>query len=162
MFAGAGGNVIAFAQQSGRWTEIIAIEKDPAVLACAQHNAAVYDVQHLITWVHGDSFEYLEANAAKLDTAKTVVFASPPWGGPGYMSDAVFDLSKMEPYSLKKIHDACQKMDSALYLPRSSDMRQIARLVPDGKKIEVVQYCVVGASKALVAYIPAVEDAEMP
>jgi trimethylguanosine synthase len=64
----------------------------------------------------------------------------------------------MQPYSLKQIHDMCRMMDCALYLPRTSDLRQIAKVAPAGKKIEVVQYCMEGASKALVAYIPAAGD----
>lgn len=73
------------------------------------------------------------------------------------MSDAIFNLSSMQPYSVKQIHDAVRNMDSALFLPRTSDLRQIAGLVEKGKKIEVVQYCMEGASKALVTYIPAAE-----
>lgn len=83
-----------------------------------------------------------------------MLFASPPWGGPGYRTDQVFDLSLMQPYSLAELHGACRAVDHALYLPRTSDVRQIARLVPDGEKIDVVQYCMNGASKAMVAYIP--------
>lgn len=64
----------------------------------------------------------------------------------------------MQPYSAKQIHDAVKGMDSALFLPRTSDLRQIAKLAPGEKKIEVVQYCMEGASKALVAYIPAAES----
>lgn len=84
-----------------------------------------------------------------------MIFASPPWGGPGYRSDEIFDLNTMQPYSANHIYDSCKGMDLALYLPRTSNLRQIARLAPEGKKIEVVQYCMEGASKALVAYIPA-------
>jgi trimethylguanosine synthase len=164
-FAGAGGNVIAFAL-SEEWDRIIAVERDAATLACAQHNAELYGVASQITWVHGDCFEYLSqalaGNASakldrvlRLDPATTVVFASPPWGGPGYRTDEVFDLGKMQPYNLATLHNAFKSMDHALYLPRTSDIRQIARLVPDGEKIEVVQYCMEGASKAMVAYIPA-------
>ena len=61
----------------------------------------------------------------------------------------------MQPYSVKQIHDSVREMDSALFLPRTSDMRQIASLVQKESKVEVVQYCMEGASKALVAYIPA-------
>lgn len=157
MFAGAGGNVIAFAL-SNRWSKIIAIEKNPSVIACAQNNAHIYDVYDLITWVNDDSFSYLAANTLSINPDETVIFASPPWGGPGYTSDKIFNLSTMAPYSIKEIHDACRGMESALYLPRTSDLRQIAKLAPGGKKVEVVQYCVQGASKALVAYIPAAED----
>ena len=154
MFAGAGGNTIAFAL-SGRWSRVIGIEKDISVIACAQHNAAIYGVADKITFINEDSFSYLTSNASSIDVSKTVIFASPPWGGPGYRSDEIFNLKTMAPYSIKQIHDVCKGMDSALYLPRTSDLRQIARLAPEGKKVEVVQYCMEGASKALVAYVPA-------
>ncbi|KAH8815001.1 RNA cap guanine-N2 methyltransferase [Xylogone sp. PMI_703] len=156
MFAGVGGNVIAFAM-SERWSNVIAIEKDPSTIACAQHNAEVYGVRDRITWVNDDCFNYLRSSTG-IDPSKTVVFASPPWGGPGYSTDAIFNLNTMQPYSAKEIRNVCRSMDCALYLPRTSDLRQIAMLVPTGKKIEVVQYCMEGASKALVAYIPAQDD----
>ncbi|KAK3310541.1 RNA cap guanine-N2 methyltransferase-domain-containing protein [Chaetomium strumarium] len=169
LFAGAGGNTIAFAL-SEKWDRVIAIEKDAATLACAQNNAAVYGVADAITWVHGDSLEYLARlkgdgagkedvdPSLQIDTSKTVLFASPPWGGVDYRWDEVFDLGTMEPYNLETLHNACRPMEHALYLPRTSDLRQIAKLAPDGERIEVVQYCVEGASKAMVAYIPAEEE----
>lgn len=78
-FAGAGGNTIAFAL-TGRWKRVYAIEKDPAVLACARHNAEVYDVQNLISWYEGDCFELLQKELVQLGEY-AVIFASPPWGG---------------------------------------------------------------------------------
>ena len=78
-FAGVGGNVIAFAR-SGRWKEIHAIEIDEAVLRCAQHNASIYEVDHLITWHHGNSFDVLCNELAHVKS-QCVIFASPPWGG---------------------------------------------------------------------------------
>ncbi|UNI14572.1 putative diacylglycerol O-acyltransferase tgs1 [Purpureocillium takamizusanense] len=163
-FAGAGGNTIAFAL-SGRWEHIIAIERDASTLACAQNNSRIYGVDPaMVTWVRGDSFEYFRAlinrrhtlhPKLRVDIATTVVFASPPWGGPGYRSDDVFDLRTMQPYNLKQLHDAYSLMDHVLFLPRTSDIRQIARLAPEGRKIPVVQYCMQGASKAMAAYIPA-------
>ncbi|KAI1820789.1 RNA cap guanine-N2 methyltransferase-domain-containing protein [Xylaria intraflava] len=172
-FAGVGGNTISLAmatEEDGytpRFDKVIAIERDAAALACAQHNAAIYGVVDKITWVLGDSFELLQiltespeklGEDIRVDVATTVIFASPPWGGPGYRTDEIFDLSTMEPYNLETLHDAYKAMDHALYLPRTSDLRQIAKLVPDGIKIDVVQYCVEGASKAMVAYIPAAVD----
>ncbi|KAH7034947.1 RNA cap guanine-N2 methyltransferase-domain-containing protein [Microdochium trichocladiopsis] len=207
-FAGVGNNSIAFASAAEpgdpdkfRWDRVIAIERDTATLACAQHNASLYgpEVADRITWINGDSFEYLAllrrssssssgggtcregpegadsssghsnsllSEDLAVDVASTVIFASPPWGGPGYSTDEVFDLSGMEPYNLAQLHEAYKIMDHALYLPRTSDLRQIAQLAPttsaddvseDGvrKKVDVAQYCVHGASKALVAYIPA-------
>ncbi|KYK58180.1 RNA cap guanine-N2 methyltransferase [Drechmeria coniospora] len=163
-FAGAGGNTIAFAL-SERWEHIIAVERDTSTLACAQHNAEVYGVDpSLITWVNGDSFEYMDALVKhphhlhpdlQVDMATTVLFASPPWGGPGYRSDEIFDLHTMQPYNLDQLHAAYEPMDHVLFLPRTSDIRQIAKLAPDNRKIDVIQYCMYGASKAMSAYIPA-------
>lgn len=155
LFAGAGGNSIAFAL-SNRWARIIAIEKDPSVIACAENNAYVYGATN-ITWVNGDCFEYLKTNASSIVPSETVIFASPPWGGPGYTAENIFDLSTMQPYSVQYIHEACKTMDMALYLPRTSDIRQITELLTEEKKVEIVHYCMEGASKALVAYIPANE-----
>lgn len=121
-----------------------------------------------IVWVLGDSFDYLARAAAvaagadadeldpelRIDLAATTIFASPPWGGVNYRLHDVFDLSTMHPYNLERLHQACRPMEHALYLPRTSDIRQIAKLAPPGGNVEVVQYCMEGASKAMVAYIP--------
>jgi trimethylguanosine synthase len=164
LFAGAGGNTIAFAL-SERWERIIAIEKDAATLACAQNNAEVYGVDpSAIMWIYGDSLEFLDLLSSHPDRLhpdlraapeSTVLFASPPWGGPGYSTDEIFNLNTMQPYGLQQLHAACGNMEHALFLPRTSDLRQIAKLAPEDEKIEVVQYCMEGASKAMTAYIPA-------
>ena len=78
-FGGAGGNAIAFAR-SGRWKQIFAVEKDPKVLACAKHNAAVYGVAKKIFWIEGDIFEMLPRRFKSLGK-NAVLFGSPPWGG---------------------------------------------------------------------------------
>lgn len=177
IFAGAGGNTIAFAL-SRKWTHIIAIERDASTLACAQHNAQVYGVYEAITWILGDSFEVLallrgiqrgersvegrgdelSALLGDMHPSSTVVFASPPWGGVSYADTEVFDLGAMEPYSLGEIHEACREMRHVLFLPRNSDVRQVAGLVRGESKVDVVQYCMFGASKGMVAYIPGEEE----
>lgn len=163
VFAGAGGNTIAFALTK-RWKRIIAIERDTSTLACAQNNAELYEVDpSVITWIHADSFEYLDIlhnrpeelhPDLRIDVSSTVLFASPPWGGPGYRTDEVFDLTNMQPYNLDKLHSSYRRMDHVLYLPRTSDIRQVAELAPGERKVDVVQYCMEGASKAMVAFIP--------
>ena len=87
-----GGNAIAFAT-SGHWKRVYAIEKDPATLECARHNAQIYGVHDRITWFQGDCFEVLGCDDQKRSQEHTVdalakiireygvVFASPPWGG---------------------------------------------------------------------------------
>ena len=65
VFAGAGGNTIAFAQ-SGRWKRVYAIERDPLVLACAKHNAEIYGVSNQISWYEGDCFEIIQKELAEM------------------------------------------------------------------------------------------------
>ncbi|PWY78187.1 S-adenosyl-L-methionine-dependent methyltransferase [Aspergillus heteromorphus CBS 117.55] len=151
-FAGAGGNSIAFAL-SGKWKRVYAIEKNPAVLQCAKHNAEIYGVADKITWFQGDCFEIIQTHLMDL-APYSVLFASPPWGGPGYRSDKVFNLRTMEPYSLAKLYNEYALFTEyiALYLPRTSDVKQLAKVVKDGQKATVQHYCMEGASKALCIY----------
>lgn len=152
-FAGAGGNAIAFAL-SGRWERVFAIEKDPKVLKCAKHNADVYGLANKIWWIQGDCFDIIKKRFSAMGKS-TVIFASPPWGGPGYTSDAVFNLSTMQPYNLEAIYTPFAKVtkDIVLYLPRTSDLNQLAKYAPEDRKLEVTHYCLKGASKALCVYL---------
>ncbi|CAK3797750.1 RNA methylase family [Lecanosticta acicola] len=151
-FAGAGGNVIAFAL-SGRFKQIFAIEKDAKTLACAKRNAAIYGVDKKIWWIHGDVFHMLKTRLSSL-TKNAVIFASPPWGGPSYTDWDVFDLSYMEPYNLQHLYDSFAKVSTevVLYLPRTSDVRQLAKHAKVEDKLKVIHYCMHGASKALCVY----------
>ena len=157
--------MIAFAQ-SERWKRVYAIEKDPRVLACAKHNAEIYGVQDKISWYEGDCFEILRNELAEISN-HSIFFASPPWGGkptllrsarygalltiagPGYRSDRVFNLANMQPYTLTDLLAFFREStkDVALYLPRSSDVRQLANESPGESKMTVMHYCIEGASK---------------
>lgn len=55
----------------------------------------------------------------------------------------------MEPYNLDKLYRSFTKISKevVLYLPRTSDLNQIARYGQDGKKLEVAHYAMMGASK---------------
>jgi trimethylguanosine synthase len=155
-FCGVGGNVIALAQ-SDRFKRVYAIEKDPVALMCAKHNAEIYGIADRITWFEGDCFEILgkDDNSALVNLIRKhgVVVASPPWGGPSYKSTDIFDLETMEPYKLSELHRTftgiCDYV--ALYLPRTSDLNQVAKLVGRGKS-QVVHYCTRGMSRALCVY----------
>ncbi|KAF2252673.1 S-adenosyl-L-methionine-dependent methyltransferase [Trematosphaeria pertusa] len=150
-FAGVGGNSIAFAR-SERWEQVFAIEKDTKAMKCAKHNAKVYGVDKKIVWVTGDCFDVISRRFS--GKTNVIIFASPPWGGTEYSAEDVFDLTKMEPYNLNKLVQSFSMHSKhiVLYLPRTSDLNQIARYAPEGKKLEVTHYCMMGASKALCVY----------
>ncbi|KAL1383660.1 hypothetical protein HDK64DRAFT_289627 [Phyllosticta capitalensis] len=147
-FAGVGGNAIAFAL-SGRWERVFAIEKDPETLKCAKHNAEIYGVANKIWWIQGDCLEIIPKRFPGMKEA--VVFASPPWGGVSYRHQPVFDLEIMQPYGLKELYRALTKAskDLVLYLPRTSDLNQIAKYAPDGVKTMVAHYCLRGSLRVL-------------
>jgi trimethylguanosine synthase len=69
--------------------------------------------------------------------------------GTEYGAENVFDLTKMQPYNLEMLYKSFTKYSSevVLYLPRNSDLNQIARYAKDGKKLEVAHYAIMGASK---------------
>jgi trimethylguanosine synthase len=60
----------------------------------------------------------------------------------------------MEPYSLQKLYDEYSVFSKhmVLYIPRTSDLKQMAKLVPAGDKATVMHYCMEGASKALCIF----------
>lgn len=87
-FCGCGGNSIQFALTCER---VIAIDLDPVKLHCARENAKIYGVADRIEFILGDFFDL--APRLKAD----VVFLSPPWGGPSYLTEKTFDLKSMIP-----------------------------------------------------------------
>jgi trimethylguanosine synthase len=74
--------------------------------------------------------------------------------GTEYGIDDIFDLTKMQPYNLEKLYTSFTKYSNeiVLYLPRNSDLNQIARYAQDGKKLEVAHYAIMGASKVCSDY----------
>lgn len=60
----------------------------------------------------------------------------------------------MQPYSMQQLHDAFTAVskDTVLYLPRTSDLRQVAKYVKKGDKLKVTHYCMHGASKAICVF----------
>lgn len=55
----------------------------------------------------------------------------------------------MQPYGLEKLYKSFINISKhlILYLPRTSDLNQIAKYAPDDKKLEVTHYTIKGASK---------------
>lgn len=60
----------------------------------------------------------------------------------------------MEPYSLPLLHSEFSSFTEHMvfYLPRTSNLRQLAKVVKDDEKVKAMHYCIEGASKALCIY----------
>lgn len=126
-FCGVGGNTIQFAMTCHR---VIAIDIDPVRLACARHNARIYGVEDRIEFICGDYMTLLPRLKAD------VVFLSPPWGGPGYLAQDVFDIKRDIPMDGEHLFNETCKITKniAYFLPRNSDPDQIGRLATNMPK----------------------------
>ncbi|KAK2844020.1 hypothetical protein Q5P01_010679 [Channa striata] len=151
-FCGVGGNAIQFALTGKR---VLAIDIDPGRLELAWHNATVYNVADRIDFLQGDFLQL----APRL--RGDVVFLSPPWGGPDYLSAEVFDIrTMMEPdgYPLMQTTFEIFRLaklisDNIVYfLPRNADMDQIASMAGPGGKVEVEQNFLNNKLKTVTAY----------
>lgn len=97
---------------------VIAIDIDPKKIELAQNNAKVYGVETKIDFIVGDFFKL--ADSLKAD----VVFLSPPWGGPAYLNEPVYELEEMlQPFPLSVLLAAARKisLNVAAFLPRNSN-----------------------------------------
>lgn len=157
-FCGVGGNAIAFAQTCQR---VIALDTSPTRLALARHNAQIYGVADRIEFVLSDYISFAnaylslssdspQASKRKID----VVFLSPPWGGPSYLSgtpnsamsspqkNSPEKLSSVESHpsyslsSIQPIHGAALfrlsrriTQNIAYYLPRNAILEEISDLL---------------------------------
>ncbi|KAJ7230700.1 S-adenosyl-L-methionine-dependent methyltransferase [Mycena pura] len=153
-FCGVGGNTIAFAKTCER---VIALDISPTRLALARHNAQIYGVADRIEFILTDyvSFaeSYLSMCSNKNPSRKIdVVFLSPPWGGPGYISgsssqssspaepeaeaDAThpsYTLASIQPLHGAELFQLSRRItrNVAYYLPRNTRLDEIGALLAD-------------------------------
>ncbi len=144
---------------------VIALDTSATRLALARHNAQIYGVADRIEFILTDYLSFAKSYSSLPHSSTTrnspttrkidVVFLSPPWGGPSYLSGSVDDLSnqnitsltpKTPPdehpsYSLSSIqpiHGAqlfniTRKITKnvAYYLPRNTRLDEIGALLTD-------------------------------
>ncbi|XP_055594662.1 trimethylguanosine synthase [Uranotaenia lowii] len=145
-FCGCGGNSIQFAFTCQR---VIAIDIDPRKIEMARHNATVYGVADRIEFIVGDFL--VLADRLRADT----VFLSPPWGGPSYLKDEVYDLeTSLVPVPASELMRKARQISSnvAMYLPRNSNAQQLTMLAGPNNAVEVEQNFLDRKLIALTAY----------
>lgn len=89
---------------------MIALDTSPTRLALARHNAQIYGVADRIEFILADYLSFAKSYSSLLNSSPTqntpatrkidVVFLSPPWGGPSYLSGSVDDLAGQNTTSL--------------------------------------------------------------
>lgn len=145
-FCGCGGNSIQFAFTCAR---VIAIDIDPRKIEMAKHNAAVYGVADRIEFITGDFLQLTDRLRAD------AVFLSPPWGGPSYLKDEVYDLeASLIPVPATELMRKARQVSHnvAMYLPRNSNTQQLTILAGPNNAVEIEQNFLDRKLIALTAY----------
>jgi len=121
---------------------------DPLKIECAIHNASIYGVEDRIDFIVGDFLTL--APSLKAD----VIFLSPPWGGPSYLDVETFDLHSMSPIDGVELFHVAREITKniAYFLPRNSDMNQVASLAGRGAYTEIETNILNRKCKTLTAY----------
>ncbi|CEL60865.1 hypothetical protein RSOLAG1IB_04104 [Rhizoctonia solani AG-1 IB] len=164
-FCGVGGNTIAFAQTCER---VIALDISPTRLAIARHNATIYGVADRIEFILCDYVSFARSLASQ-GRHVDVVFLSPPWGGPSYISSStevgpnlgsedaqssIYTLNNLLPIPGTEIFTISHKISRnvAMYLPRNTDIGEIGALAPPGENVEIEEEWMGSKLKALTCY----------
>ncbi|KXZ46728.1 hypothetical protein GPECTOR_41g693 [Gonium pectorale] len=149
---GCGGNVI---QMATAFPLVMGVEISERRVQMARHNADVYGLAHKCQLVCADFFQV--APDLKVD----VLFTSPPWGGPKYQHVHTFDVfyplvgfNKSLAHLLGVTLDCVQQQDGvvAAFLPRNTDLSQLASCVPEGAVWEVERAYVNNKLKGITVY----------
>lgn len=102
---------------------VIAIDINPSKVEMAKHNADIYGVSDKIEFITGDYFQL--AKTIRADA----VFLSPPWGGPKYKCNVVYDLdTDLQPLPASSLFKLTREITNniAIYLPKNSNTQQVS------------------------------------
>ncbi|KAF4519773.1 hypothetical protein B566_EDAN009733 [Ephemera danica] len=103
-----------------------------------------------------DRIEFVVADFLQLaPTLKAdVVFLSPPWGGPEYLTKEVFDLKDMGGLDGVELFNLARKVSDhvAYYLPRNINTEQLMRIAGPGGQVEIEQNFLNKKLVAVTAY----------
>ena len=92
-----------------------------------------------------------------------VVFASPPWGGPSYVESEIWDLGTAEPSIFDIVQHARTITNQiCLFLPRTSNLEQIANLAECGERVGVDYMFANGYCKGMCVYLGVPEYLRAP
>eukprot|EP01025_Chloroclados_australasicus_P057496 TRINITY_DN7168_c0_g1_i3.p2 TRINITY_DN7168_c0_g1~~TRINITY_DN7168_c0_g1_i3.p2 ORF type:complete len:132 (-),score=13.68 TRINITY_DN7168_c0_g1_i3:209-604(-) len=129
----------------------------------AQRNACIYSVENNIDFIECDFINYLD-QLKNLFCFADVIFMSPPWGGPNYMKQEVFNLNHQIPeigcsmsgliQSLLEYQNLCKKQcELVFFLPRNSDLNQLSEIIRNKDQVVVEINVLNQVIKGLTVYV---------
>jgi trimethylguanosine synthase len=145
---------------------VIALDTDPTRLALARHNAVIYGVADRIEFILADYISFARsysslpsASNRKID----IVFLSPPWGGPSYLSGSTpeaadgtggdivcqdvipveahpeYSLASIRPIHGAELFKLSRRISCnvAYFLPRNTNLDELSALLRDDHPTDV-------------------------
>lgn len=146
---GAGGNAIQFALECPD-AQVIAVDICPEKISLARNNAEVYKVDHKIEFIVADFMQV----AAHCRIPADIVFLSPQWGGPGYLTKASYSIEWMIPNGREMINVIRKNMTEniAFLLPRNADLSELQSVAGEENFVEVEKNSIANKTKTQTAY----------
>jgi trimethylguanosine synthase len=129
-FTGVGGNAIQFALSG---MHVIATEIDIDRISMAKHNASVYGVEEYIDFILGDALRLPRFWRHTERTSRfAAAFLSPPWGGPNYLKESIYNPLEMLPLDCQEMAKAAHETahEVVYYLPKTTDITKLATILP--------------------------------
>lgn len=126
VFCGGGGNSIQFAKL---FPKVYGVDSSLEHLYCTYRNAQAYDVADRI-WLKYGSWERIASKGRFSKLNIDCIFGSPPWGGPRYLKQDVYDLENaLQPMGITEMLKSFSSVSQniLLFLPRNSDLTQLSR-----------------------------------
>lgn len=123
---------------------MIALDTSPIRLALARHNAQIYGVADRIEFILTDYISFANSYMSLPKSASRkidVVFLSPPWGGPSYLSGIEpttptpvhheYSLDSIQPIPGADLFHLSRRItpNIAYYLPRNTKLEEVGKLV---------------------------------
>lgn len=129
VFSGGGGNSIQFAHS---FSKVYCVDSNLEHLYCTARNAQSYGVSDRLFLYH---HKWNRAAIHKFKKLKVdCIFGSPPWGGPDYLKQDIYDLeNSLIPFGIHRLLATFKKVcdNIILFLPKNSDLDQLNRATID-------------------------------
>lgn len=160
-FGGVGGNAIQLALSGCR---VIVTEMCPQRASIIKNNARVYGVEDDVEVLCGDV-----TVCGPLLTGVEVVLLSPPWGGPEYTKNSIFDVQYMGGHTdlsfsilLELVFKSMESSSALFWLPRQSDQEQIGiqvlKILGNHHECHIELSKINTRQKAVTVYVGALGD----
>lgn len=118
-----------------------------------EYEQEIEDDNSYVDKIYANKYESLNSFEILSNNKFDCVFGSPPWGGPEYIKQEIYDLNNLLPYNLEKMLKIMMKYSSniCLFLPKNSDKEQLieitGKIFKSNRNLRIIEMSVDGYVK---------------